>query len=369
MRSKPRVFVTDGSYSHGLAAVRALGRAGYAVGVGERARVAAPAVVAFWSRHCDARFVYPDPRNGTEKTAAALARHFEEHSYDAAIPVSLDMVEVFILHREMLRVPVMLPSAESFRIASDKRFTYPHARSVGVPVPATVPAARWQELSPPIVFKHRRAGAIVARSATEAARFASNAGTAIDEYVAQEYIEGRNGFGYFALFQDGREAAYFMHERLVQYPQDGGPSVVARSIRDERLRILGKELLTSLHWHGPAMVEFKRSDRDGELYLMEINPKLWGSLDLAIAAGCNFPVWIARAVIDGAGPANGAYAEGLTYQWLMPNGLRAFLRYPELRAAFVHNVLRPEVKTDLCWTDPLPTTLGLLSMSVSTIRR
>jgi predicted ATP-grasp superfamily ATP-dependent carboligase len=366
---RPRVFVSDGSYPHGLAAVRALGKAGYRVGVGERARVAAPAVVAFWSRHCETRFVYPDPRKDAGATAAALARHFEEHAYDAAIPVSLDMVEVFVRYRDILRVPVMVPSAQSFEVAADKRLTYPRARAAGIPVPATLPAARWREMDLPIVFKQRRTGAFLARSPEEAAEFARRCGDAIDEYVAQEYIRGRNGFGYFALFQDGQETAYFMHERLVQYPPDGGPSVVARSIRDERLRMLGRDLLGSLQWHGPAMVEFKRSDADGEFYLMEINPKLWGSLDLAIAAGCNFPVWIARALADGKGPSNGTYAEGLTFQWVMPNGLRTFLRYPELRSTLLRNVLTKTVKTDLCWTDPLPTTLGLLSMSVSTLRR
>lgn len=368
MASKRSVFVTDGSYSNALAAIRALGLFGFRVTVGERAKIAAPAVVGFWSRHCNGRFVYPDPRGGTQRTAVALAKHFEAHSYDAAIPVGLDMVEVFVRHRDMLGVPTMLPSLESFNIAADKRLTYEHAGSAGIPVPVTLPAAAWTKMKAPMVFKHKRTGATVARTMSEANEYARKIGTAIDDYVVQEYVEGRNGFGYFALFKNGRETGHFMHERLVQYPQDGGPSVIARSIHDERLRALGKKLLESLRWHGPAMVEFKWSDRDDEFCLMEINPKLWGSLGLAIAAGCNFPVWIARALIDGGNPNNGMYAEGLTYQWLMPNGLRAFLRYPELRGPFLHNVVARDVRTDLCWGDPLATALGLLSMSVSAMR-
>jgi predicted ATP-grasp superfamily ATP-dependent carboligase len=368
MAANGKVFVTDGSYPNALAAVRALGLFGFRVTVGERGKVAPPAVVGFWSRYCRRRFVYPDPRDGTEQTAAALAKHFATHSYGAAIPVGLDMVEVFVRHRDMLGAPTMLPPQESFLVAADKRLTYEHASSAGIPVAATLPGTAWEKMKAPMVFKHKRTGATVAATTSEAAECARRLGGQLGDYVVQEYVEGRNGFGYFALFRNGREVGYFMHERLAQYPRDGGPSVIARSIHDDRLRGLGRKLLESLHWHGPAMVEFKRSDRDGEFYLMEINPKLWGSLDLAIAAGCNFPVWIARALIDGGDPKNGTYAEGLTYQWLMPNGLRAFLRYPELRGTFLRNVVAKDVKTDLCWGDPLATALGLLSMSVSALR-
>ena len=116
------------------------------------------------------------------------------------------------------------------------------------------------------------------------------------------------------------------------------------------------------------MVEFKRSDRDGELYLMEINPKLWGSLDLAIQAGCNFPVYIARTLLGGNVSVGGNYREGLTYQWVIPNGLKCFLRYPEFRKPFLRNLAAPKVRTDLRWLDPLPAAAGLFAMASHLVR-
>src|SRR4029077_3602676 len=50
-----------------------------------------------------------------------------------------------------------------------------------------------------------------------------------------------------------------------------------------------EELLTALHWHGVAMVEFKM-DANGRYWLMEINPRLWGSLALSVDTGVNFPL-------------------------------------------------------------------------------
>ena len=37
------------------------------------------------------------------------------------------------------------------------------------------------------------------------------------------------------------------------------------------------------------MVEFKKDVRTGEYKLMEINPRIWGSMPLAIVSGVDFP--------------------------------------------------------------------------------
>lgn len=79
-----------------------------------------------------------------------------------------------------------------------------------------------------------------------------------------------------------------MHQRLREYPITGGPSVAARTIYHEKVYHYGKKLLDSLKWHGVAMVEFKINPKSGDIYLMEINPKFWGSVELGLAAGINF---------------------------------------------------------------------------------
>ncbi|MDQ2872297.1 MAG: hypothetical protein M3R35_04095 [Candidatus Eremiobacteraeota bacterium] len=298
-----------------------------------------------------------------------LRRHFQETHYDAAIPVGLEMAALFERHRTSLPVPTMLPPSESFRTALDKKRTFEHAAALGIPIPKTLAAANWRELGLPVVFKHPRTGAWIVRSAPEVEAVARRIESGTETHIAQEYIPGENGFGYFGFFQNGRETAYFMHERLMQYPREGGPSVVARSIHDTRLRELGKTLLASLDWHGAAMVEFKRHEGNGEFYLMEINPKLWGSLDLAIVSGCNFPVWIANALIDGSSPPATSYPDGVTYQWLLPVGLKAALRYPEFRGAILRNVISSKIKSDWRWSDPLPTFAELYSMLANAVKR
>lgn len=66
-------------------------------------------------------------------------------------------------------------------------------------------------------------------------------------------------------------------------------SVLSESVKpDPLLQQLAQRLLDDAQWHGVAMVEFKVSS-DGKPYLMEINTRFWGSLQLAIDAGVDFP--------------------------------------------------------------------------------
>ncbi|MGI9292171.1 MAG: ATP-grasp domain-containing protein, partial [Gammaproteobacteria bacterium] len=76
-----------------------------------------------------------------------------------------------------------------------------------------------------------------------------------------------------------------------------------------------EKLLKALQWNGPAMVEFRHDERDGRYRLMEINARFWGTLELAIKSGVDFP-WLACLVATGTpfeGPQN--YRAGSEQQW------------------------------------------------------
>ena len=63
------------------------------------------------------------------------------------------------------------------------------------------------------------------------------------------------------------------------------------------------------------MVEFKRDQRDGSLRLMEINGRFWGSLQLAIDAGVDFPALLVAMAAGETLPAASAYRLGTRSRW------------------------------------------------------
>lgn len=107
-------------------------------------------------------------------------------------------------------------------------------------------------------------------------------------FMIQAFIPG-HGAGIFALYDRGRPLAYFSHRRVREKPPRGGVSVVSQSAPvDTQLQQYAEALLAAVKWHGVAMVEFRISD-EGLPYLMEVNTRFWGSLQLAIDAGVDFP--------------------------------------------------------------------------------
>jgi predicted ATP-grasp superfamily ATP-dependent carboligase len=64
------------------------------------------------------------------------------------------------------------------------------------------------------------------------------------------------------------------------------------------------------------MVEFKRTEK-GELFLMEVNARFWGSLQLAIYAGVDFPWLLYRLGHGASGEPVREYRTGIKNRWLL----------------------------------------------------
>jgi hypothetical protein len=64
------------------------------------------------------------------------------------------------------------------------------------------------------------------------------------------------------------------------------------------------------------MVEFKQDQRDGSLRLMEVNARFWGSLQLAIDAGVNFPELAAKVAVGRPASGPDHYRLGIRSRWL-----------------------------------------------------
>ena len=77
-----------------------------------------------------------------------------------------------------------------------------------------------------------------------------------------------------------------------------------------------RALLDAVAWHGIAMVEFKVAE-DGTPYLMEINTRFWGSLQLAIDAGVDFPWLLYNLACDKPVLPVEGYKIGCRLRWVL----------------------------------------------------
>jgi len=359
-----------------LAAVRSLGKEGMKVWVGGQNRFGQ----AFHSRFAAGHFSYPHPAAGYENFIQRLISGVRRCGIDVVLPISDYIVEALSLYRDrMFGVAAFaIPPQEALALARDKLVTLQRARSLGIRCPETDCPSSPAELKEvadrleyPVVVKPRKTmGALGLWFASSAEELLSRYRLSTDDSdrvfdfsrpIIQQYVPGRV-HDLCVLFREGEPVASLTQKRLFMYPADGGGGTLNETTWEPDLYEQGTALLKSLDWHGPAQVEFKVNESTGETWLLEINPRFWGTLDLAVQAGVDFPLLTAAVALEEPVPAPKRYQIGLRYRWPLPYGLlHAMLpgrRGEALRAFFL-----PQKGTlsDLRLDDPLPHVIEALS--------
>jgi predicted ATP-grasp superfamily ATP-dependent carboligase len=327
-----RVLVTDGDNRAALAVTRSLGRRGHHVVVAERRSPS----LAQMSRYCSGRATYPDPAVDADAFVASLVETVRAEAIDVLLPVADITTTLVTEHRARFEPLCALPVAEATAVtrAADKVEILRTATRLGVPIPETVfleqhedPLARVSGLTWPIVVKPRRSrlrtptgwvscSVSYARTPEDLTRLVAATPAEGLPLILQERIAGP-GLGVFMCYKRGALVAVFSHRRLREKPPSGGVSVLSESVPvREDARGYAKLLLDDLRWQGIAMVEFKVDARDNVPRLMEINGRFWGSLQLAVDAGIDFPSILLDTLNDAPPAPAPTYRYGVRNRWL-----------------------------------------------------
>jgi predicted ATP-grasp superfamily ATP-dependent carboligase len=230
------------------------------------------------------------------------------------------------------RLSIAAPPRAAYAVAIDKLVLGEHAARAGLDVPRTAAlenAAAFSALPPgfafPVIVKARRSrwleNGAWRRGGVHFVRHPAGLSALADARdlaggaMVQEFIEG-HGEGLFFLVQHGAVRATFAHRRLREKPPSGGESVLRESIAADPALVRASEaLFAALGWNGIAMIEFRRAS-NGRAYVIELNPRLWGSLQLAVDAGIDFPMLIAE-LANGSPIAAQSARSGVRTRWLL----------------------------------------------------
>jgi predicted ATP-grasp superfamily ATP-dependent carboligase len=320
-------LVTDGEQRAALAVVRSLGRAGYDV----RVCSSRPRSLAGASRHCRAQAHVPDALAHPAEFAAAVRERAARWGAAFLLPVSeASLLALLPAGERPPGVCIPFPGLDAFRAISDKERVARAAARVGIAVPeqrvlatsADAAALDADALRFPLVLKPARSVAggakLVVRHAADAAQLRARLAELPDAafpLLLQQRVVGP-GVGVFALLWDGEPRALFAHRRIREKPPSGGVSVYRESIpADPELTRRAVALLRAFGWRGVAMVELKVDDATGTPYLMEVNGRFWGSLQLAVDAGVDFPALLLRAAEGAPATPPPAYRAGVRSRW------------------------------------------------------
>ena len=367
------VLVLDAQARNSLAVIRSLGKRRLRVVGGEETAFAP----GLFSRYCHGRFIYPSPYGAAERFTTALLEHVKSHRYSVLYPVTdatvTPVAQHYDLFSQYVRLPI--PPLATLQRALDKRETILAARRHGIPHPRTFLVGEDGGLDDavraipfPAVIKPARSfgsrGLAIVRDEAELRRAYAETAARYGSGLIQEHIPSAGEIGVSALLNFASEVrAICVHRRIRSYPVSGGPSTLRETIRRPDAVALAAEFLKKLEWWGVAMVEFRVDARDGVPKLMEVNPRFWGSLQLSILAGVDFPYLLHKLVTTGATDTVPDYRVGVKCRWLVPGDLLHFWASPQkwrLLPDFLKFYRRDMGYDTFSLEDPLPS-LALLA--------
>jgi predicted ATP-grasp superfamily ATP-dependent carboligase len=307
-----KAIVTDARLRVAVSTIRSLGHRGIPLVVTESSHVDDP--IGFRSRYAREKKVTDEPPSEpTKKTLEAL---LELSAGGVLVPVFTPMVFLISRYSDLVNANAyaLVPDFEALTKAHDKAICMDMADSLGVPLPTVyqVPSSsedieKWaSSLEYPVIVKYR-SGEDLSLPADKRYSVCRKPSEFIHSYnamdslqarpVVQKYIDGAD-WGVAVLFDhDSRPIADFTYRSIRLRPKIGGPTVFAESCRCDELVDYAVSLLTPLKWRGMAMLDFRR-DEHGNFYLLEINPRFWGSMALSIESGVDFPYLYYMACLD-----------------------------------------------------------------------
>ena len=367
-----RALVTDVHLRSAVAGLRALGAAGTEV----------LALAPSWlgaglrSRHARGRAAGPDAVADPAGFAARVGALGAEFGPLVVYPGQEAAIDALLAAPRPLLDKLALPysSPESLKAVRDKRSLAELCAGVGLRAPKTLFEGTAAELlegriSPPFMLKPARPGGTLGSAAPvgfEHELRTRLVGMPPDEpLLVQKCTPGPLTAVALVLDRAGRVVSRFQQEARRTWPPEAGPSSLAVSVPpDEDLVTRSARLLAEAGYSGLAELQFVGNGRSREL--IDVNPRFYGSLPLALAAGVNLPAAWHANVTGAPTPSPGHYRVGVTYRWLEADFSAALRGSPRL---LLDRARSPRTGSMWASDDPLASVFLAASAAGARIRR
>jgi predicted ATP-grasp superfamily ATP-dependent carboligase len=314
------VLVLNASLRQSLVTVRSLGRRGLAVAAVDTLAD----VPAFRSRWCRSHSTVAIDE-ATPASVASLEQLVDRLGARVLIPCHDGTVALLRPHRARLeqRVRIALASEPAISVAVNKDRTLALAQRLGIGVPRSVSLTKVSqvpsalaEIGLPAVVKPTESwlpgrqedgqkgmwmGPQLVTTPDEARRAVSGLERVDGVALFQTLLSGRRE-AVSLLYANGEIHARFAQWAKRMNPPLGGESVLRQSIPvPPDIGRHAERLVREIELEGYSEIEFRR-DAAGVPYLMEINPRLSASVEIAVRSGVDFPhllyQWASGGPID-----------------------------------------------------------------------
>jgi len=244
----------------------------------------------------DRTYSIPYPNAGTDTLFARLEYIHEKEKLDVIIPNFDAELFPFIKLEPKLKamgIHMFLPTLHQFE-ERQKVNLNDFGKKYGMAVPKSkviydlnTVHSLVSEFSFPMIVKGKFYDASIAYSIEQVKSFFNKISAKWGlPIIIQEFIHGTE-FNVTGL-GDGKGRTIAAVPMRKQYITDKGKAWGGISISDEKMLEMTQKFLRNTHWRGGFELELMKN-KDGELYLLEINPRLPAWIYLAVGVGQNIP--------------------------------------------------------------------------------
>lgn len=295
-----------------------------------------------------------------------------KYKIDVVIPMSDHSSKFLSTHRKELmpKVKYCLPDISVFERGYDKNLLMALCEKKGYPHPQTInnvtelSGIDVEELRFPLLIKPNHTcggrGMTLIRNYEELKAKFGEVYRQYGDCHLQEYIHGGRQVEAQLYINEQQElVTSSVIYKYRWYPENGGSSCCATSVKNEKVVELLLSLLKDIGWKGFADFDLIEDPRDGQLKVMELNPRMPACVKAAVVSGIDWPVIILNQYLGRPLPQIGFKSGiilkhlGMEFLWFVYSKNR-FKTRPSLFKLFGKKIYYQ----DLDWRDPLPFILG-----------
>lgn len=332
------MFVTDALLRKSVVVCQSLGRRGIDVTCGSSTRLSP----AFFSRYCKNRVIYPAPETQPEAFVEMMLDYLRKERHDVLFPtddVTLKLISRYHDDFEKL-THVPIPTPDQVVYGLDKARAMQIANMLGIPHPRTVfptsaedAESLVQDLSPSLVVKPRGSSGGRGIVYVDASESVGAVWQRVHEQFPYPLIQERivTGAKYdvcVIMDRKNQPVASFAQKELRHFPVKDGLSTMQESVWRPDLVERSIALLQAIGWYGVAEIEFAEDVETGETLLLEVNPRFWASVQLAISCGIDFPYLLYQIARGQSVTPVHTYTVGRRCRWLVPGDMFHYAANP-----------------------------------------
>lgn len=306
-KNRLSILLADGGDRQTIVMAKAYKQLGYTVTTLNDSKLD----IGYASRFPDHKLLCPGVRSDIAMRAKVMRDCILTEKYDVVVTTSDDTAEALshIKASYAGKTQIAVADPALFYMAYDKNKTMKVCMEHDIPCPVSLFGIEktedipWEKIDYPVVLKPRKSyGAIGYHRADDKEALlglCDALGDELKNYVIQEYIPQTDIQYECAMFidQDNQVKASCVFSKNRWFPVTGGSSTCNVTVERPDIVESCTKLLQTIGWRGAADIDLIQDPRDGKAKIMEINPRVSGSVKVVLNAGVNIAEQIVQLAI------------------------------------------------------------------------